>query len=212
MTVGEMPKRKPRTPEMDAPEPVAEQVMETGASSDSPSEKPEKVRKGVFIPFNEDGSVDTKRLAGNDWKIEAARKAIASHTGLSEAKVSGMEVSDDMVRGLYRGFEVLLQRAGVMFLKWPKDLAVLIAYSDAQKAKLVPPTKVVMEKFAPSWLVKHQEIATLAIVLAAETQDMIQNALQQYIALHPELIASPIKPNGHDQGSENRHQEPVAVA
>jgi hypothetical protein len=155
--------------------------------------------KGVFLPIQEDGSVDFKRLRGEDWKVDAARKALQLSGG-GDAVKEGVQVSEDFVRGLYSGVEAAIQGVGTMFLKWPKDLASKMVYSDLQKTRLLPPTKAVIEKLAPAWLIKHQEIATLAVVLAAETQAMVKNALVLYIEDHPELLrqAEPPKPNGHD--------------
>jgi hypothetical protein len=204
-----MPRRRPVTakpksePEIiDEPASIAEEATVNVKTSEP--EKSDKKRTGIFLPLNDDGTIDDKRLRGETWRIDLARKAVASSIPGSE-KPAGIQVSNDFVNGLYTGFETVLQRVGVLFLKWPKDLAGLMKYSDEQRAKLVPPTKAVIEKLAPSWLINNQEIVTLAVVLAAETQNMVFGALGEYVKLHPELMPQPSKPtNGHAATSENR--------
>jgi hypothetical protein len=205
-----MPRRRPVNPKpknepeiIDEPAPIVEETTVSVKASET--EKPDKKRTGVFLPLNEDGTIDDKRLRGETWRIDLARQAVANSAD-AEKKAPGLEVSTDFVNGLYTGFETALQRVGVLFLKWPKDLAGLMRYSAEQRAKLVPPTKAVIEKLAPSWLIKNQEIVTLAVVLAAETQNMVFAALGEYVKMHPELMTEPPKPvNGHAATtSENR--------
>jgi hypothetical protein len=205
-----MPRKRPATKkvenlEMEMPEPASIAAETTFDVKMPETEKPEKKRTGVFLPLNDDGSVDDKRLRGETWRLDLAKQALARLPGGVE-KTPGIEISTDFVQGLYTGFETVLQRVGVLFLKWPKDLAGLMKYSAEQRAKLVPPTKAVIEKLAPTWLIKNQEIVTLAVVLAAETQNMVFAALGEYVKLHPELMTESPKPvNGHAAtSSENR--------
>jgi hypothetical protein len=169
-------------------------------------EKPKREKRlGVFIPFNPDGSLDEKRLKGDYDKIDQVKRALNLAPGAATEQVkSGMEVSNDFVRGMYSAVEMLLQRAGVLFLKWPHELASGMKYSEEQKDKLTPPTKALIEKLAPTWLVKHQEIATFAVVFTAVTQEMVQNALVQYVRNNPQMVqagATETKPNGsHVEG------------
>jgi hypothetical protein len=206
--------RKKATPIIDALPTDADETAKSDLSDLSASTSPTEVKggrkTGIFLPLNEEGGIDIKRLRGEDWKLDAARRALGTAPG---EKPAGLSINEDFVRGLYRGFEVTLQRIGTLFLKWPADLASLIAYSDEQKNKLVPPTKAVIEKFAPRWLINHQEIATLAVILSAETHEMITRALTIYVSAHPELLQPKVRPNGHSSaaGSENRHQETIGA-
>jgi hypothetical protein len=70
-----------------------------------------------------------------------------------------------------------------------------MTYDEKAKEKLGPPTTAVLERFAPVWLAKNQDLAMLGVALATETQAMIQRAGTQYALMHPELFKS-VKPNG----------------
>jgi hypothetical protein len=184
----------------------------------SPDDKPRA--RGVYIPLTADGQVDEARIKHPE-KFEEARRALGMMPGEFVSaqpylKPSSIDVDPNFVRGIYRAVEVSLQWIGSSFLKWPHDLAAQMRYTEEQKDRLVPPTKAVIEKLAPAWLVKHQEIATLAVIFAAETQSMVENALRGYVALHPELVKpsepAPAKPNGRSITEEHISGDALAAA
>lgn len=186
------PKRKPTPPEPVEAVPVEPLYAEPANADDT---KPKKDRKGVYIPFNDDGSIDYKRLRGETWKLDEARRALGA---VDVPGGSGMQVSDDFVHGLYKAFEFTLSRVGLLLLKWPAELCEEMRYTPVQIATLVPPTKTVLEKFAPKWLTEHQELAAFAVIFATETTNMVQGGLRTYVRKHPEVFQpkAPVKPNG----------------
>ena len=186
-------------------EPI-EEVQESFPGIDAaPSEESKKKRSGYFIPLTEDGMIDATRLKGDTERIEAVRRAL-NMAGDAPTVAPAMRINPEMAGYLYDGVSRIIQLAGKQFLKWPEEFAVLVKYDDEAKEKLGPPTTAVLERLAPMWLAKHQDVAMLAVALATETQRMIQNAGLEYVRTHPKVIPPETKSNGHAELRPIREQ------
>jgi hypothetical protein len=53
-------------------------------------------------------------------------------------------------------------------------------FSPEKKAALVLPTKAVLEKYAPKWLVDNQDVAALGAALTDAVNDMVNTGVQRY--------------------------------
>jgi hypothetical protein len=53
-------------------------------------------------------------------------------------------------------------------------------FSPEKKDALIPPTKAVLEKYAPKWLVDNQDVAALGAALTDAVNDMVNTGVQRY--------------------------------
>jgi hypothetical protein len=91
---------------------------------------------------------------------------------LSQFGLTGKEKMFDpeQIKQLYSGISSMYQMVVKFFLRWPDGALKLLAYTPEQRDSLAQPTANLANKFAPEFLVKHQEVIVWASVFGVITQ------------------------------------------
>lgn len=160
---------------------------------DAPSsvvvEKPRPKRLGFYVPLTPDGTLDTSRVR-DTATLEKLRSTLGVTIQPPEEKQRPV-INRAFIPHAYSLLEVGIQRAGKLFLKWPPGLVEEMHFDPAKKEALTEPTAAVLEKYAPTWLIDNQEIAALAAALTDAINDMVQGAVERFVAKE-ELKARPV--------------------
>lgn len=137
-------------------------------------------KKGVYIPLTPEGTIDQGRFRPKNRA--AFDFALKNSPTFSSSTAPAFVMDRDSIGLLYDGVAMSLQAVGKILFKWQKELTDHLVYTDEQKEHLKEPTAKVIEKYAPEWLLKHQELVMLAMVFSTETKRMVENAASQYVA------------------------------
>jgi hypothetical protein len=91
---------------------------------------------------------------------------------LKQFGLTGKEkmLEPEQIKALYDGISTVYQQVCAFFLRWPAGALKLLAYTDEQKQILAGPTANLVNRFAPAFLVQHQEILVWGAVFGAVTQ------------------------------------------
>lgn len=158
-------------------------ILEEEPQFDAPGEAKEAPKR-ISIPLNGDGSIDlsTMREKTKD-QLTAAIHRTKGFTGASGAPVvPALSVDRNFVPMMYDSLCASLRLVGGMFFKWPEDLTKFMQFSEDEKDKLKEPTALVIEKYAPVWLLTHQEEAALLQAIIIASQSMVGRAVQSFVA------------------------------
>lgn len=137
-----------------------------------------KARKGVYVPLTPDGMIDAARF--KPAQKSSFEYALKNSPSVSSSATPAFVMDRESIGLLYDGIAMSLQAVGKMFFKWPVELTQHLVYTEEQKEHLKEPTAKVIEKYAPEWLLKHQEVIMLAMVFSQETKAMVESAATQY--------------------------------
>lgn len=174
-----MPKRKEDAPSQ----------TELSASDGSGEQTPRP--KKIILKVDDSGNIlwdEVSEAHKRRFAESVATDATALEMiGLASAEQTAppmMTIDRSAIPTLYDGVAMVISSAGRIFLKWPRDLCVLMKYSDAQKERLKEPTAKVIEKRAPKWLIENQDVVALALAFASCTKEMVENAVIVYATTH----------------------------
>lgn len=97
---------------------------------------------------------------------------------LSQFGLSGKEKMFDpeQIKQLYDGISIMYRTVVGFFLRWPEGALKLLGYTDEQKNMLAEPTANLANKFAPAFLVKHQELIIWFSMFGVITQKNFMEA------------------------------------
>lgn len=152
--------------------------MDTKPLSSEPV--PRKRTRVIRVPLTDDGKLDTSKVSPET--VENVRQAIGMTTPEPVVEKTPVHINREFIPNIYSLLEVIIQKAGQMLLKWPPDLASEMYFSPDKKEALTEPTALVLEKYAPTWLVDNQEVAALGMALTAAVNDMVQSGVARYTA------------------------------
>jgi hypothetical protein len=134
----------------------------------------------IRVPLTDDGKLDTSKVSPET--IENVRQAIGITTPEPVVEKPPVHINREFIPNIYSLLEVIIQKSGQILLKWPPDLASEMYFSPEKKEALTEPTALVLEKYAPTWLVDNQEVAALGMALTAAVNDMVTSAVTRYTA------------------------------
>jgi hypothetical protein len=83
----------------------------------------------------------------------------------------------ERVKALYDALSMAYQTVAAMLLKWPREVLVLLAYTDDEKEMLAQPTADLINRFAPSMVMQNKEVIVFLAVFAAVTQKKFKDAV-----------------------------------
>lgn len=175
---------------------------ESSPSPASASPSRSRVSRGIYVPVTTDGKLDESRIR-NSADIERVKNALGVAAVAPEVEKEKLVINRDFIPQAYSLLEMLIQRGGIMLLKWPTALAVEMVFSPEKKQELVEPTAKVLEKYAPTWLVQNQEVAALVAALSSAVNEMVTAGSERYIAKVRAATQQPPPPpitvpvNGH---------------
>lgn len=176
---------------------VSQEVSLASEANEDQGSKPKRARMGVYVPFNEDGTLDTARVKQPEL-LDKARSALGTSTSTtSNSAAPAMRVDRDLVPVLVDGYAMLLQQA-TRFMKWPSDARKHIAFTVDAKERLKEPVGKVLDKYAPALLSKNQELAACLLMVGLETKKVLENAMAFYVMEHPELLQPKQPVNGKE--------------
>lgn len=140
--------------------------------------------KGIYIPVTEDGKLDTTRIR-DAAGVERARIALTGSAKPEAEKpvdVKPLDINPNTILIAYSLLEVVVQKAGKYFLKWPTDLTDEMHFSPEKKQALVAPTTAVIQKYSHKlgWLAENQEVTALGMALADAVNDMVEHGVLRY--------------------------------
>jgi hypothetical protein len=117
-----------------------------------------------------DGRIEWEKMTAESRK--AFEDLFKDKEFLSQFGLTGKEKAFDpeQMKALYDGISMMYKTVVGMFLRWPPAALQMLAYSDEQKTMLAGPTANLANKFAPAFLVKHQELLIWGGMFAAVTQ------------------------------------------
>jgi len=168
-----MPKRKPDVEEAD---------MNGEAVGVTPNR-----RRRIHLTLNEDESSidwsstserDKQRFSSLVSNDADALEMIGLAAG--QAETTPITVDRDSIPLIYDTIAMVIKTSGRLFLKWPPQLCAFMNYTEEQKEKLKEPTAKVIEKRAPAWVVKNQDVLALLMAFSAITKEMMTNAIVQW--------------------------------
>jgi hypothetical protein len=157
--------------------PEAPEVQNT-LSPETASIRPVRKRAGFFVPVNpETGIIDASRAKPE--QLEALRQSLGIKA--EEKERPKADISPKLISHAYSLLEVVIQQAGKLLLKWPKELASEMEFSPAKKAELAEATKELADKYAPVWLIDNQELAAFGMAFTSAMNDMVNHATERYM-------------------------------
>lgn len=174
-----------------------------GLSDITPSEPKTDAPKQerLSIPITSDGRIDFETMkTGNRARIESwvqsegFRSQMGNLTGQPLSQSMSVELKNVSV--IYDALAMVISTVGGSVFKWPRELTQFIHYTDEQKANLEEPTKELIKRYSPAFLVKHQELVAWSLVFSVATKEMIESAARQFILLRQSQQPAP-QPNGH---------------
>jgi hypothetical protein len=174
---------------------AAEFTLEDQAEQSTPTPAPNsppvagtraRANRGIYIPLDASGQLDANRVRCSA-DVERVRVAL---TGVGEKKeeapkeVKPIDIKPETILTAYSLLEVVIQKAGKFFLKWPVELVEEMQFSPEKKQALVQPTTAVIQKYSHKlgWLAENQEVAALCMALGEAVDDMVQKGAQRYVA------------------------------
>lgn len=114
---------------------------------------------------------------------------------LKQFGLTGKEkmLEPEQIKALYDGISTVYQQVCAFFLRWPAGALKLLAYTDEQKQILAGPTANLVNRFAPAFLVQHQEVIVWAAVFGAVTQKnfMAASGEAKKLAAKPAAAVAP---------------------
>lgn len=148
----------------------------------APATTPRKrIRTTIAVPITEAGLLDTDRIR-DPQAIERARAALGVVDPATLPPPEPPKINKEFIKPAYSLLEVAIRFVGRKALKWPDELAVKMRFSEEKKEALVEPTATVLARYAPAWLVQNQDIAALGACLADAVDDMVNRAINEYVA------------------------------
>lgn len=158
-------------------------LEETAAAVPAPEvQKSTRKKRAVSIPITEDGQLDLGRVRSSE-DVERARQALGMIKDVEPVvERPKVAINRAFIPTAYSLLEVIIQRTGRIFLKWPPDLASEMYFSPEKKEALIEPTAVVLERYAPLWLIENQDIAALGAALTDAVNDMVNKGVERYTA------------------------------
>jgi hypothetical protein len=161
----------PPPPGPPAPGAAAPEKPETRTRTLVPPRAPSsaKTRNKVLLSVL-DGHIEWEKMSPESRK--AFEELFKDKEFLSQFGLTGKEKAFDpeQMKSLYDGISMMYKTVVGMALRWPAPALKMLGYSDEQKNMLAGPTANLANKFAPAFLVKHQELLIWGGMFAAVTQ------------------------------------------
>lgn len=184
-------------------------------SNQSATAQPARRKTNVMrVALGEDGKVDTSRITPEN--LEKMRQSLGVEVSPPEAEKSTVPINRTFIPHIYSLLEVIIRRAGRMFLKWPPELADEMHFSPEKKEALTEPTAVVLERYAPAWLIENQDIAALGAALTDAVDDMVSKGTQEWATKYPDQAAAMLANMGiiveteHGSNGVEKHSTTIA--
>lgn len=175
-----MPKAKTDSSfSLESPEPGA---TSPEVVAGTPSPKPARKKAGIFVPIDPaTGALDMSRATAP--QIAALQNAMAGSQPdkKEEPKKNRPKINPKYVPQAYNLLEIIIQQAGKLLLKWPKELASEMHFSEDKKRALTEPTAELIDAYAPDWLLDNQAMAAFSVAFSDAINDMVQRGSERYV-------------------------------
>jgi hypothetical protein len=105
-----------------------------------------------------DGKIEWEKMTAESRK--SFEDLFKDKEFLSQFGLTGKEKLFDpkQIKQLYDGISMMYRTVVGFMLRWPEGALKMLSYTDEQKEMLAEPTAKLANKFAPAFLVQHQEL------------------------------------------------------